>query len=683
MLCGLWVMLITGVGPGCEPSEGVDDADTEVQSDVNSPELSNEDGQTDGSPSCPAVENPGGDADKDGLPNALEDRNLNCQRESDETDPLDADTDGDGLADGDEDLNRNGLVDNGELDPRNADTDGDGVPDGVEAIALVCQPSLLITAGARPSQNAETNIALPETYSLRDVEGTRVATFENKERGSFGYVIKLEATSANVAVENGQMLYRVATAGNRPVNTFTKEFITWSTPELPGRQAIRNQLAFRYGEGSANAGTAAKDPAVLRDEIASAMSGASIRSGTQAEACDEITLYSVTIQRDPKTLLTAGLLSCANALNAEPSRRFFFEDFFNATMLAPLTYNPRGFSCEMATPPSPASSAVDVVWVIDNSGSMADEQENVARSAARFMETLEASGVDWRVAVTTTEAYSLDEVVPEVNLAHDELLDTNTGLRGRGFLSSGDGDAAERFAEYVSWDEGCERTDLVPQPPTGSNTCGSGLESGLKSGLTVLERASQSTEQAFALREDATRIVVWVSDEEDQALKDGAGLPLPEKDPMRMERVQSLVERYASLNVIGAAIVGDTGVAQGGACNELGVSGDVDGAQYGQAYIDVARATAGAFGSVCNDDLQGTIDAIIALAIGATRNVELVFPSISSTLVVAVDGQRLPRSRTQGWDFDADGNAIVLFGVSLDESSTIAIGYQRWETIVQ
>ncbi|MBI5093926.1 MAG: IPT/TIG domain-containing protein [Candidatus Hydrogenedentes bacterium] len=72
------------------------------------------------------------DADRDGIPDKLEDRNGNGQVDSGETDRLNPDTDGDGIDDGDEDLNRNGRLDPGESSPLNPDSDGDGVFDGAD-----------------------------------------------------------------------------------------------------------------------------------------------------------------------------------------------------------------------------------------------------------------------------------------------------------------------------------------------------------------------------------------------------------------------------------------------------------------------------------------------------------------------------------------------------------------------
>jgi hypothetical protein len=70
------------------------------------------------------------DADGDGLPDGIEDRNNNGALDPGETDYLNPDTDNDGIPDGLEDANRNGEVDEGETDPRSPDTDGDGLLDG-------------------------------------------------------------------------------------------------------------------------------------------------------------------------------------------------------------------------------------------------------------------------------------------------------------------------------------------------------------------------------------------------------------------------------------------------------------------------------------------------------------------------------------------------------------------------
>jgi hypothetical protein len=74
------------------------------------------------------------DADRDGIPDHIEDRNFNgvFDAEEGETDWQNPDTDDDGLLDGIEDANRDGVFGEGETDPRNPDTDDDGLLDGIE-----------------------------------------------------------------------------------------------------------------------------------------------------------------------------------------------------------------------------------------------------------------------------------------------------------------------------------------------------------------------------------------------------------------------------------------------------------------------------------------------------------------------------------------------------------------------
>jgi hypothetical protein len=65
-----------------------------------------------------------------------------------------------------------------------------------------------------------------------------------------------------------------------------------------------------------------------------------------------------------------------------------------------------------ASQPNPADAAptvdaagcqkIDVLFVIDNSGSMGQEQANLIANFPGFISVLDASGLDYRVAVTTT-----------------------------------------------------------------------------------------------------------------------------------------------------------------------------------------------------------------------------------------------------------------------------------------
>src|ERR687887_2453434 len=53
-----------------------------------------------------------------------------------------------------------------------------------------------------------------------------------------------------------------------------------------------------------------------------------------------------------------------------------------------------------------SASKVDVLWIVDNSESMAGEQENLARNFQSFIELFVRGAVDYRIAVTTTDIFA-------------------------------------------------------------------------------------------------------------------------------------------------------------------------------------------------------------------------------------------------------------------------------------
>jgi len=52
-----------------------------------------------------------------------------------------------------------------------------------------------------------------------------------------------------------------------------------------------------------------------------------------------------------------------------------------------------------------AASKIDVLWIIDDSGSMAPRQENLARNFQSFITEFTKNSIDYRIAVTTTDIF--------------------------------------------------------------------------------------------------------------------------------------------------------------------------------------------------------------------------------------------------------------------------------------
>ena len=120
-------------------------------------------------------------------------------------------------------------------------------------------------------------------------------------------------------------------------------------------------------------------------------------------------------------------------------------------------------------------SVLDVLWVIDNSGSMLTFQMNLAANIGSFMNAFIVTGADYRMAVITTDRSSFSTVI-----------DPST-LNAEGLLGS-----------------------LVMTGVTGS-----GMEKGIEMAYRSLDHDSASGGDFF--REHAKLAVIFVSDEPDHS----------------------------------------------------------------------------------------------------------------------------------------------------------------------
>ena len=168
--------------------------------------------------------------------------------------------------------------------------------------------------------------------------------------------------------------------------------------------------------------------------------------------------------------------------------------------------------------PEVKASPVDILFIVDDSGSMADEQQNLAQNFDRFLEGLAAQQVDdYRIAVVTTD------------------LDTNGGQQ----MGSVQFDWLEelpytrqdqnlvRECAPAGVDHGCFRGGVVassrPQDEqlttfranVDVGTCGSGNETGLAAMVSALQQTGERGCNAGFLREEANLILIFVSDEDD------------------------------------------------------------------------------------------------------------------------------------------------------------------------
>lgn len=171
----------------------------------------------------------------------------------------------------------------------------------------------------------------------------------------------------------------------------------------------------------------------------------------------------------------------------------------------------------------------DILFVIDDSGSMSEEQANLATNFPRFITELDAfrtvdgRPLDYRLGVTTTgrDTTTIIEFPPsfpvppmsivETGPAGELLMDSGCGMTRR-WIERDDADVAGTFS-------------CIAQVGTG----GSSIEMPLHMlELSLTERVAEGTNAGF-LREDALLAVVVLTDEDDcSRLDDPIHLMLPD-----------------------------------------------------------------------------------------------------------------------------------------------------------
>lgn len=161
---------------------------------------------------------------------------------------------------------------------------------------------------------------------------------------------------------------------------------------------------------------------------------------------------------------------------------------------------------------------VDILWVIDNSGSMCEEQAQIRAQAEAFVGELVAAGLDFQLAVVTTDMvdpsqsgrFQNQAQASDVSLTCTIEIDISQCdvdeppsliLRSSDYLRDGEVDSAS-----LSRDFGCSAT---------VGTDGDGFEAGLEAMRSALGDELSEGFNAGFLRDDAVLAVVFVSDEND------------------------------------------------------------------------------------------------------------------------------------------------------------------------
>jgi len=264
----------------------------------------------------------------------------------------------------------------------------------------------------------------------------------------------------------------------------------------------------------------------------------------------------------------------------------------------------------------------DILFVVDNSCSMYEEQANLGTYFQNMYDVLTTEGIDFRIAVATTDTGDFQE----------------------------DGNGV-----YVI-DPSTPDPVLTFQTICDVGTTGSGTEQGLRFGLEALQLAEAGTAPNTGFwREDAGLRVIFVSDEQDQS---PAGWLALTQD---YELLKTNPE-----HVILNAITGTDGVSAI-ACTGAGGSA---GAGYG--YVDAVNYTGGILSSICDFDWTVIMEDLGYVSEHLADTFELSQVPDPAYIQVFVNGVEV----FSGWTYDANINAVVFDPADVPaDGDTVDIDY--------
>ncbi len=244
----------------------------------------------------------------------------------------------------------------------------------------------------------------------------------------------------------------------------------------------------------------------------------------------------------------------------------------------------------------------DVLFVVDDSASMSEEQALLAANFSAFLAVMESADADWQLGVTTTD-----------------ITTSTSGLLRGGIFSPTSPDLLVAVASAVA---------------VGS--AGSRDEAGLEAAAQAVDGRN-----AGFVRVDSDLHVVVFSDEDDGSVGD----------------VGTFVEAYTRASGTGLAQVhGVVGDLPAGCASGSSAAGP------GSRYVEAIALTEGWRESICTADYSELLGRVGLSAVGLPETFHLLAVPQPDTLRVWVDDIEMYAREVDGYTYDAGANAIVFHG---------------------
>lgn len=614
------------------------------------------------------------------------------------TDPMNPDTDGDGLSDSFEvntsqtdplkrDSDDDGISDKAEyeggLNPNNPDTDGDGYMDGVEAsegenYAIVINPPF------NPTQSqdlATTNPAAQNacaTESLRKVEIHKVSfgDIEIAATAEFSETTKLKNAAGR---DIGVMIYNPTAQVIGIALSKTPNGTNASQEEIAAKGALE-QLGTVSGATSQNfttwdgfeASHAYYDLANTRDlkELANNLAGkfASGASGlwdttSPAGIGGPFKIEAAYVRRSASR--TIAVFAIMPTAKYDANESFELADLGGGSAQAQFG-DTTSAKCEIFE--TDETPKIDFVWVVDCTGSMDDYQEAVGNAGSSFLAQLENANIDWRMAGICANP--------------NRVTNAWSSSQKEGFR-----DFTTNATTIRGWFSGGTQA---------YHTSGGG-ERMVQTAHALIEKRfkSSSFTGAQTIRADAALVFLLLGDADDQYAS-------PSVSEITISELETYFDTYRG--TAGAsklqmhAIYCQEGLGADGISGSTSACGESQKSPHRVASI--VKHLGGVEGNIHEVKQYGTtaltpiITNIMSAATAGTSTYETERAPIAATIKMAIDPSTstygancdlndVPRSKSNGFDYDGTTQRILFYGDCrpTEAGKQIAISYRYWNDI--
>lgn len=649
------------------------------------------------------------DADGDGIRDEIEvGDDCNMPRDTDgdgNPDFTDLDSDNDGLRDEYEDRDGNGVIgecfdtctDNadcteegyncsvpifgppgtcvsieclgGESDPHNGDTDMDGTPDGLEG-TFICNPpsednpdglkrivyadsaqTLYANANWRVALEEDALQGLPTIGAPTALESAYTFDLTAPEIAVAGF-LGSRATISPSAI--GEANWAIATLPTvLQISAVTIRVSGSNTTSLDGFDTVLNttlQLTTSTPMDVTQLRAAILPALIARSPVDVIMPPA----GWVGASDTQFILSMQTVYRamTQQTIFQGAVARLLDFDDRTKQTGIHADDLSNGTGHS-VSGNGEEVECEQFLADQQATA--DIMWIVDESGSVDDDRARIANNAVTFFNKAIAAGLDFRMGVT-------------------DMNNTGPGGQTGIFASRMAGGTGDRW--LLDSDASEFATNI--NTPSGIDAYDCCAEHGLTQMRSAINRHTpRNSNDPQMVREEAKLVILFVTDEKAEEVEDSTSMGEGNIEPSAAQQTEiaNLVASYIgdlTAHDAIAHLIAEPAPFDSTTCSS--------GAEHAYGYYEVVNAVGGQTGSICQDDLGPTLDAIIDSIVGEASPITLSKFPISASISVARDGTKVPRSRDTGWDYRGSANSIVFFNMPFDPAnpSDIVVSYRRW-----